>query len=447
MNIKEKIKNTQQAESTNKEQEEFIHKALKIIKRGTEELINETELAQKIKFSAFSNHTFSHFYNLDGKIYFETKHGELILIPSKPLIIKAGFDPTAPDIHLGHTVLLRKLKHFQNLGHTVVLLVGDFTAMIGDPTGKSKTRKRLSKKEVEKNAETYTHQVFKILDKNKTKVVFNSEWCGDMSFAEVLELTSKYTLARILERDDFQKRYQSGQPISMIELMYPLIQGYDSVELKADVELGGTDQKFNMLVGRQLMRESGQPAQVILTLPLLEGLDGEKKMSKSLDNYIGINESPKEMFGKIMSLPDKCLFRYFNLLTDIPETEIKNMEQEVKKGANPRDFKIKLAKTIISDYHPTEMAEQAEEEFKRIFAGRGLPNNIPKVFITEDILWVVDLIAQTKHLNSNGEIRRLIKQGGIKIDDEKIADEKAQIKIKDGSIIKIGKRGFYLVRH
>ncbi len=399
---------------TVKEDSEFFGN-LFLIKRGSEELISELELIEKLK-------------------------------NKKQLIIKAGFDPTAPDIHLGHTVLLRKLKHFQSLGHQVVLLIGDFTAMIGDPTGKSETRKKLSPEEVKKNAETYTDQVFKILDKFATKVVFNSQWCEGMSFAEVLALTSKYTVARMLERDDFQKRYSSRKPISMTELMYPLIQGYDSVKLKADVELGGTDQKFNLLVGRQLMKESGLVPQVILTMPILEGLDGVQKMSKSLNNYIGINDLPNEMFGKIMSIPDALIFRYFTLLTEVAEEEIKEMDATIKKGANPRDIKVKLAKKIISVYHPPEAGDDAEKEFNRIFSQGGIPSDITEIEVQEKKLWVVDLIARTGHLKSNGDIRRLIKQGGIKIDDEKITDDKASVLMKNKAIIKIGKRGFYVIK-
>ena len=391
-----------------------ILKQLDVIKRGAQELINEPELIEKLN-------------------------------SNKKLIIKAGIDPTSPDIHLGHTVLLRKLKHFQELGHVVNLLIGDFTAMIGDPSGKSQTRKQLHPADIKKNAETYTTQVFKILDPSQTKVVFNSQWCETMSFAQVLNLTSKYTVARMLERDDFQKRYTTGQPISMIEFMYPLIQGYDSVQLKADVEIGGTDQKFNLLVGRQLMKESGQPPQVILTLPLLEGLDGVQKMSKSLGNHIGVEDSPKDMFGKIMSLPDSLIFRYFTLLTETKTEAIKAMEQAIAGGTNPRDIKIKLAKAIIADYYSSEAGEEAQREFNRVFSKGGLPNDIPNINIAEDELWVVELIARTGHLTTNGDIRRLIKQGGLKINDAKILDDKAHLKVKDGDIIRIGKRGFYAI--
>ena len=393
-----------------------INKQLALIKRGIEELISETELIEKLK-------------------------------QKKKLIIKAGFDPTAPDIHLGHTVLLRKLKHFQKLGHQVVLLVGDFTAMIGDPTGKSETRKKLTPQEAKKNAQTYTQQIFKTLDKSKTQVVFNSQWCEGMSFADVLELTSKYTVARMLERDDFQKRYFAKKPISITELMYPLIQGYDSIKLKADVEIGGTDQKFNLLVGRQLMKESGLSPQIIITMPILEGLDGVQKMSKSLDNYVGVNESARNMFGKIMSIPDILILRYFTLITEISNEEIEKMKFDIEKGANPKDIKVKLAKTITAEYHSMEVANEAHKEFSRIFSQGGIPNDIVEIEIKEKESWIVDMIAKTGHFHSNGEIRRLIRQGGIKIDDEKMTNEKAIVLVKNGALIKIGKRGFYVIKH
>lgn len=389
--------------------------ALELIVRGTEEIISINELAKKIA-------------------------------SGKSLIIKAGFDPTAPDIHLGHTVLLRKMAHFQKLGHQVHFLIGDFTAMIGDPTGKSKTRKRLTREEVLLNAESYKEQVFKILDKEKTKVVFNSAWCANMSFGDVLELTSHYTVARMLERDDFQNRYRGGQPISMLEMMYPLVQGYDSVAMKADVELGGTDQKFNLLVGRDLMKEFGEAPQVCITMPILEGLDGVNKMSKSLNNYIGIFDSPSEMYGKVMSIPDTLITRYFTLLTDVPFSNISKYEQEMKSGTNPRDIKNILGKAIVAQYHSEGAAEQAAQEFITIFSKGGLPDDIAEVVLPNSSLWIVDLIALTKHCTTNGEIRRLIQGGGVSLGDAKVGDDKAQVSVEDGTILKLGKRGFYKLR-
>ncbi|MFC1504181.1 tyrosine--tRNA ligase [Spirochaetota bacterium] len=391
-----------------------IKETLELIKRGTEEIISEEELANKLK-------------------------------KNKKLVIKAGFDPTAPDIHVGHTVLLRKMKHFQELGHDVVFLIGDFTGMIGDPSGKSKTRKRLTREEVAENAETYKEQIFRILDPKKTRIEFNSSWCSPMNFYDVLNLTSRYTIARLLERDDFEKRYKTGQPITMLELMYPLIQGYDSVALKADVELGGTDQKFNLLVGRDLMREYSMEPQVIITMPILEGLDGVEKMSKSLGNYIGINESSKDMFGKAMSLNDNIMFRYFELLTDIPKNEIGEMKKAVKGGENPRNIKVKLAKCIVEQYHGEDEAARAEEEFNRIFSDKGLPDDMPEIRVSGDALWIVKLISETGVYKSNGEIRRVITQGGVTIDDEKIDKADAEITVKDGMIMKLGKKNFFKI--
>lgn len=364
-----------------------------------------------------------------------------------PLNIKAGFDPTAPDIHLGHTVLLRKMRHFQNMGHRVIFLIGDFTGMIGDPSGKSETRKRLTREEVLANAETYKKQAFKILDPEKTVIDFNSRWCMPMNFGNVLELTARYNVARMLERDDFSNRYKSGKPISILEFMYPLIQGYDSVALKSDVELGGTDQKFNLLVGRDLQREYGQEPQVIMTMPLLVGLDGVQKMSKSLGNYIGINESPREIFGKGMSISDEIMFWYYELVTDVPMAEIKQMKDGVKDGSvHPRDVKVRLAKEICAQFHGQEAADRAEAEFNKIFVNKDMPDeiedfNVPAAELKDDKIWIVKLMVLSGMASSNGEARRLITGGGVTFDNEKISDPDLEIPKKEG-ILKVGKRKF-----
>ncbi len=367
---------------------------------------------------------------------------------NKPLIIKAGFDPTAPDIHLGHTVLLRKMKHFQDMGHTVVFLIGDFTGMIGDPTGKSETRKRLTREQVMENADTYKKQVFKILDKDKTIVDFNSRWCSPMNFSDVLELTARYNVARMLERDDFSNRYKGGQPISILEFMYPLVQGYDSVALKADVELGGTDQKFNLLVGRDLQKEYGQEPQVIMTVPLLVGLDGTQKMSKSLNNYIGINESPRDIFGKVMSISDELMFLYFELVTDVPVDEIKKFREGIPDGTvHPRNVKVRLAKEICAQFYDSETADKAEAEFNKIFVRKDLPDEVPEFVIPEDKkvsgkIWMVQVLVLAGMASSNGEGRRLIKGGGVYLNNEKITDEDFEVSFPVEGILKVGKRRF-----
>ena len=398
----------------------MIKNDFELLSRGTEEIIPVEDFKKKLEKSEREN---------------------------VPLNIKAGFDPTAPDIHLGHTVLLRKMKHFQDMGHRVIFLIGDFTGMIGDPSGKSETRKRLTREEVLANAETYKKQVFKILDPNKTIVDFNSRWCTPMNFGDVLELTSHYNVARMLERDDFSNRYKSGKPISILEFMYPLVQGYDSVALKADVELGGTDQKFNLLVGRDLQREYGQEPQVIMTMPLLVGLDGVQKMSKSLGNYIGINESPREIFGKGMSISDDIMFWYYELVTDVPMDEIKKMNDGVKDGSmHPRDVKVRLAKEICSQFHGTEAADRAEAEFNKIFVNKDLPDeiadyNIPAEELKDDKIWIVKLMVLAGMASSNGEARRLITGGGVTFDNEKISDPDLELEKREG-ILKVGKRKF-----
>jgi tyrosyl-tRNA synthetase len=395
-----------------------VEEQLKILKRGVVEVIPEEELKEKLERSIKEN---------------------------KPLRIKLGADPSAPDLHLGHTVPLRKLRQFQDLGHEVYFLIGDFTGMIGDPSGKSSTRKRLTREEVFKNAETYKKQIFKILDPSKTNVVFNSSWCEKMSFADVLDLTSRYTVARMLERDDFAKRYKEGRSISLIEFLYPLIQGYDSVVLKADVEVGGTDQKFNLLVGRELQKEYGQSQQVVMTLPLLEGTDGINKMSKSLGNYIGIAEEPKEMFGKLMSIPDELILKYFELLTDVPIEEIKNYEKRMKAGENPRDFKVLLAKTIVAQYHSRLAAEEAFAEFEKVFKNKGVPDEIQEITIN-DKAKIIDILVESKLLSSRSEVRRMLQQDAVYVNGERVKDENFLIFSGNNTIIKVGKRKFLKVK-
>lgn len=398
-----------------------LEKQLEIIKRGTVEIVPENELVDKLKFSIEND---------------------------KPLTIKLGLDPTAPDIHLGHTVVLQKLRQFQDLGHQVVLILGDFTARIGDPTGKSETRKQLSEEQVMANARTYERQIFKILDRTRTRLVFNSQWLAPLNFAQVIELAAKYTLARMLERDDFDKRFKEGLPISIHELFYPLMQGYDSVVLKADVELGGTDQKFNLLMGRTLQKEYGQEQQVALMMPILEGLDGVQKMSKSLGNYIGIDESPREMYGKTMSLPDEMMLRYFELVTPVSLEELRVIEAGLKNGSlHPRDVKMRLAREIVTQYHGQDAAKAAEEEFKRMFQQKDLPDEIPDFILSENMLengeiWLPKLIVLAKMASGTSEARRLIQQGGVKVDGEKIEDPNYNLKPASNMIIQVGKRKF-----
>ena len=360
-----------------------------------------------------------------------------------PLIVKLGLDPTAPDIHLGHTVVLRKLKLFQDFGHKVIILIGDFTARIGDPTGKSVTRPPLTEEQVITNAKTYQEQIFKVLDPEKTEVRFNSEWLSKLDFADVLKLASKYTVARMLERDDFHKRYTEGRPISIHEFMYPLMQGYDSIALKADVEFGGTDQTFNLLMGRHLQGEEGMPEQTIITMPILEGLDGVQKMSKSLGNYIGISEAPAEMYGKAMSIPDELMMRYFMLVTDMSIEEQEQLAKDLESGtAHPRDVKMKLAHTIVRLYHGEEAANFGQEEFVRVFQKHAMPTDIPeyKVAITEEPVFAPQLLSDAGLTASNGEARRSIKAGAFKIDGEKCNEE--HVVLKDGMVLQVGKRKF-----
>ena len=368
----------------------------------------------------------------------------------KPLRVKAGFDPTAPDLHLGHTVLIRKLKHFQDLGHKVIFLIGDFTGMIGDPSGRNVVRKQLSREEVAKNADTYKEQVFKILDPQKTVLDFNSRWMSELSSEDFVRLASRYTVARMLERDDFNNRLKHNQPISIHEMLYPLVQGYDSVALKADVELGGTDQKFNLLVGRELQKEYGQEPQVVLTMPILEGLDGVQKMSKSLNNYIGIKDSPQEMFGKIMSISDELMFRYYELCSDVRMSEINELRQDIVSGKrHPRMVKVELAKLIIRDFHSPEAAVAAEQEFNRIFQQKLDPEEIEekRLLPSREKIRLAKLIAQFGLATSATEAHRLIEQGAVTWNNERVSNTRVELdcSIPATHILKVGKRRFVKV--
>lgn len=398
-----------------------LERQLEIIRRGAVEIIPEDELVEKLRRS---------------------------LAQGRPLRIKLGLDPTAPDIHLGHTVVLHKLKQFQDLGHEVILVLGDYTARIGDPSGKTETRKPLTEAEVSANARTYEAQVFTILDAQRTRVAFNSSWLAPLDFAGVLELASKYTVARMLERDDFAKRFHDGLPISIHEFFYPLMQGYDSVALEADVELGGTDQKFNLLMGRTLQKEYGQEPQIALTMPLLEGLDGVQKMSKSLGNYVGINEPPQEMYGKLMSLSDDLMERYFELVTPVSLKELRRIKAALAAGAvHPRDLKIRLARTVVETYHGADAAGAAEREFKKVFQERELPSDIPAFRVPPEALennriWLPRLLVFAGLVASTSEARRLIKQGGVKVDVVRIDDSNADIELRPGMVIQVGRRKF-----
>ena len=365
----------------------------------------------------------------------------------KPLRVKLGVDPTSPDIHIGHTVVIRKLKAFQDLGHAIIYLIGDFTAMIGDPSGRNVTRPPLSREEIEANAKTYREQVFKLLDPDKTEVRYNSEWMGKFDAADFIKLAAKTTVKQILERDDFEKRMNAHQPISLHELLYPLVQGYDSVALKADVELGGTDQKFNLLSGRNLQREYGQEPQVVITTPLLEGLDGVQKMSKSYGNYIGIDEPASEMFGKVMSISDELMWRWYELLTDLSPSEISNLRSQIDAGENPRNIKVALAKSIIKDFHSQTDADTAEDEFNRRFVQKEIPDDIEEKTVALGVHNLAQLLADTGLTASKGEARRLIEQGGVKINSEKATAANADIDVTtEGVLLQVGKRKFLKVR-
>ena len=390
-----------------------VSQAFAEIKRGAEEILLEDELLEKLK-------------------------------KGKPLKIKAGFDPTAPDLHLGHTVLINKLRQFQQQGHEVIFLIGDFTGMIGDPTGKNVTRKPLTKEDVLSNAETYKEQVFKILDPTKTTVAFNSTWMDKLGAAGMLKLASRQTVARMMERDDFKKRYAGGQAIAIHEFMYPLVQGWDSVALEADVELGGTDQKFNLLMGRELQKSEGQRPQTVLMMPLLEGLDGVQKMSKSLNNYIGITDAPNEMFGKIMSISDDLMWRYYELLSFKPIETISGYKEAIASGSNPRDVKIDLAKELIERFHDTEAAEAAHQEFINRFQKGALPDDMPELDIVTETgeIAIANLLKETGLVASTSEAMRMIKQGAAKIEGEKITDNKLVIKAGSSAVYQVGKRKF-----
>ncbi|SHG48744.1 tyrosyl-tRNA synthetase [Thermosyntropha lipolytica DSM 11003] len=391
-----------------------VEEQMQLISRGVAEIVPEEELRAKLYKSIKEN---------------------------RPLKVKLGLDPTAPDIHLGHTVVLNKLRQFQDLGHEVHLIIGDFTARIGDPSGKSETRKQLTEEQVRANAATYQEQIFKVLDPAKTIVHYNSEWLMPLKLADVLALASKYTVARMLERDDFHKRYTSNLPISIHEFMYPLMQGYDSVVLKADVELGGTDQKFNLLVGRHLQKEYGFEPQVALMMPILEGTDGVQKMSKSLGNYVGIYEEPYEMFGKLMSIPDELIIRYFELLTRVPMEVINDYRIGMEKGElNPRDVKMKLACEIITMYHNAEEARKAEERFKLVFSKRDIPDDIPEIKVEEDEIWLPKFLYENGMVPSTSEGKRMISQGAVKVDGNKHQSE--TLLLDRSMVVQVGRRKF-----
>lgn len=406
-----------------KEQLQELQKQWEVLIRGAVEIVPEEALKQKLLKSIMTN---------------------------TPLKVKLGLDPSAPDIHIGHTVVLHKLRQFQQFGHEVHLIIGDFTGRIGDPTGKSETRKQLSEEDVKRNAETYRKQIFKILDPEKTTVHFNSKWLAPLNFADVIELAAKVTVARMLERDDFTKRYSNGQPISIHEFFYPLMQGYDSVALKCDVELGGTDQKFNLLMGRTLQREYGVEEQVTMTTPIIEGLDGVQKMSKSLGNYIGIDEPANEIFGKAMSIPDELMLKYFELATDLTNEQYQELKQQLEEGKlHPRDAKVKLAHTFVRMYHDEQAADQAKERFEAVFQRGALPTDIPEIQVDlkgEQKIRLIELLVMLKLANSNGEAKRSIQQGSVKINQEKVTDIQAKVEPKDGDIIQNGKRKFARIR-
>ena len=394
-----------------------MNDSLKLIKRGSDEILTESDLKKK----------------LDS---------------GNQLIVKAGFDPTAPDLHLGHTVLLNKLRHFQELGHKVIFLIGDFTGRIGDPSGTNKTRPTLDAKDLVENAKTYEKQVFKILKKELTEVRFNSEWCDKLGADGLIKLASKYNVARMLERDDFNKRFTTNKSIAIHEFLYPLVQGYDAVALEADVECGGTDQKFNLLVGRELQRDYDQEPQVVITVPILEGLDGVKKMSKSLDNFIGIDEEPNEMFGKIMSISDELMWRWFELLSFLSEEEIAKLKEEMSAGKNPRDIKFVLAEELIDRFHEDGDGKKCKEAFLNRFQKGNMPDEIELIEVTieKDTILLVNLLKDANMITSVSEGNRLIKQGGIKINSEKIEDSKLEISKGTENIYQVGKRKFLKIK-
>jgi len=402
-----------------------IERQLEIITARAVDLVSKTELQRKLEKAVSLN---------------------------KPLRIKYGADPSAPDIHLGHVVGLKKLREFQDLGHTIVFIIGDFTGMIGDPTGRSETRKPLSREEIAANARTYQEQVFRVLDPARTEVHFNSEWCAGMTFDNVLKLSARVTVAQMLARDDFQKRFRENHPISIVEFIYPIIQGYDSVMVEADVEVGGTDQLFNLLVGRDLQKSFGCEQQVVLTLPLLEGLDGVKKMSKSLGNYVGINEPPKEMFGKVMSIPDELMWRYFSLVLCRTESEINGLKKDMETGArHPRKIKDDLARDVVAAFHGNDAARAASEEFARVFSEHKLPDeiptsNVPAADLKDGKMRIIPLLVSAGLAESKSAARRLVQQGAVKLEGQKITDDKAEVHLAGGNILQAGKRGIVRIK-
>jgi tyrosyl-tRNA synthetase len=412
-------------EKANPQVEAELNRQLKILERGAVDILPKKDFVTKLRRS------------IENK---------------KPLKVKLGLDPTAPDIHIGHTVVFQKLRQFQELGHQIQIVIGDFTGQIGDPSERSETRKQLSREQVLENAKTYTEQLFKLLDREKTQVTYNSEWLSPLTFADVTHLASKVTVARMLERDDFAKRFRNEQAISLHEFFYPLMQGYDSVALESDIELGGTDQTFNLLMGRQLQKEYGQEQQVIFTMPLLEGLDGVKKMSKSLGNYIGVSEAPSEMYGKAMSIPDELMIKYFDLATTLPAEEVDEIRKGLADGSlHPRDMKMKLARIFVEMYHSKEAADAAEKQFITVFQKRDLPNDIPEVVVDttkleDGKIWIVQLLSQLKLVASNGEARRMIQGGGVRIDQEKVTDVQLHVVPQNGMVVQVGKRKFARIK-
>lgn len=393
-----------------------VAEQLEIFRENIIDLISEKELAAKLETSIKKNH---------------------------PLRIKYGADPSTPDLHLGHTVPLRKLRQLQDLGHLVVFIIGDFTARIGDPSGRSETRPILSPDEVKRNAKTYQEQVFRILDKKKTEVRYNSSWLGKMRSEDFLKLTGQYTVARILERDDFAKRYKTGHPIALVEFLYPLLQGHDSVVVKSDIEIGGTDQMFNLLVGRELQKLDGQEPQIVITLPLIEGTDGTQKMSKSLGNHIALGDSPREMFGKVMSISDELMQRYYRFVAGLPKKSVDPILEGLKKGGlHPREMKAQLAERIVGLFHSSAAAHSARKEFDEIFKNKGLPDEVPAVKISQKTIDIVTLLVEAKLVTSKSEARRMIEQGGVRIDQGKISDPKAVITIEKPFVLQCGKRKF-----
>jgi len=395
---------------------------LELISRGAVEILPADEFEKRLKKSIDEN---------------------------KPLRVKQGFDPTAPDIHLGHTVGIRKLKQFQELGHKIVLIIGDYTGLVGDPSGRSATRPQLSYDQIMANAETYQNQFFKILDKSKTEIHYNGEWFAKMNFKEIMELAARFTVARILERDDFEKRFKANSPISIHELFYPLMQAYDSVAIKADVEIGATEQKFNLLTGRELQQDYNIEPQLILTLPVLVGVDGHNRMSKSLGNYIGIDEPASEIFGKIMSIPDNLIYSYFELVTDVGSRALEKIRDDLNdENVNPRDIKMRLGEIVVEMYHSRDEAVRARDEFVRMFRHKQLPDEVPEFDCSgfDGKVWIIKILTEAKIASSNGEARRLIRGGAVSIDGEKVADENLELEPNDGMLIKAGKRRFLKLR-